>query len=161
MTREEIKLNELGDIESLIAKGDQCIYCGKKLKDISEEEKLYAKAIRRYFPVCSIECENEVTKYVENDKKHKKHFYTMFTVCAFTTLIGVLINRPVVSFIGVIIGGLSMVLFPYPITSFETFVNNSIKTTTRIVMVIGTIITLAGMFFLYMAMTGQASFNFV
>lgn len=160
MTREEIKLNELGDIESLIAKGDQCIYCGKKLKDIDEDDKLYAKAIKRYFPVCSEDCENEVTKYVENDKKHKKHFYTMFTVCAFTTLIGVLINRPVVSFVGVIIGGLSMVLFPYPITSFETFVNNSIKTTTRIVMVIGTIITLAGMFFLYMVMTGRTTINF-
>ena len=49
----------------------------------NEDEVHYAKAIKRYFPVCSVECENEVAKYVENDKKHKKHFYTMFTVCAF------------------------------------------------------------------------------
>lgn len=160
MTKEEIKLNELGSIDSLVAKGNQCIYCGKSLKGIDDEEKLYAKAIKRYFPVCSSECESEVTKYVESDRKYKKHFYTMFTVCAFTTLIGVLINRPIVSFVGVIIGGLSMVLFPYPITSFETFVNNSIKVTTRIVMIVGTIIVLAGMFFLYMATTGQTTFNF-
>ena len=160
MIREEIKLKELGDINKLIAEGNKCTYCGKKL-DMSDLEKVnYAKAIKRYFPVCSTECENEVTKYVENDRKHKKHFYTMFTVCAFTTLIGVVINRPIVSFIGVIIGGLSMVLFPYPITSFETFVNNSIKTTTRIVIILGTLITLAGMFFLYMAMKGQVEFNF-
>ena len=160
MTKEEIKLNELGDISSLIAKGDQCIYCGKKLKDIDEDDKLYAKAIKRYFPVCSEECEKEVTKYVENDKKHKKHFYIMFTVCAFTTLIGVLINRPIVSFIGVIIGGLSMALFPYPITSFETFVNNSIKSTTRIVLIVGGIITIVGLYFLYLATTGQTTFDF-
>lgn len=160
MTKSEIKLNELGDIDKLIAEGSKCTYCGKKLDMSNPEAVQYAKAIKRYFPVCSTECESEVTKYVANDKKHKKHFYTMFTVCAFTTLIGVLINRPVVSFVGVIIGGLSMVLYPYPITSFETFVNNSIKTTTKIVIVIGTIITLAGMFFLYMAMTGQTKFTF-
>lgn len=160
MTREEIKLNELGDIDSLIAEGHKCTYCGKKLDMSNPDEVNYAKAIKRYFPVCSDTCEQEVTKYVENDRKHKKHFYTMLTVCAFTTLIGVLINKPIVAFIGVIIGGLSFVIYPYPITSFETFVNNSIKTTTRIVIIIGTIITLAGMFFLYMATTGQTTFDF-
>lgn len=161
MTKEEIKLNELGDIDSLIAKGNQCIYCGKKL-DMSDSDKVdYAKAIKRYFPVCSEECEKQVALYVDNDKKHKKHFYTMFTACAFITLIGVLLNRPVVSFVGVIIGGLSMVLYPYPITSFETFVNNPIKTTTKIVMVLGAIIAIAGMFFLYMATSGKTTFNFV
>ena len=160
MTKEEIKLSELGDIDKLIAAGDQCTYCGKKLHDVAEEDRLYAKAIKRYFPVCSEACENEVTKYVENDKKHKKNFYTMLTVCAFTTLIGVIINRPIVAFVGVVIGGLSFVLFPYPITSFETFVNNPIKTTTRLVVIIGTILTLAGMFFLYMATTDRTIFSF-
>lgn len=160
MTREEIKLNELGDINKLIAEGDQCTYCGKKLTDVPDENRLYAKAIKRYFPVCSETCETQVRNYVENDRKHKKHFYTMLTVCAFTTLIGVLLNRPTVSFIGIIIGGLSLVLYPYPITSFETFVNNPIKTTTRIVMILGTILTLIGMFFLYLATTGHTTFNF-
>ena len=92
MTREEIKLNELGDIDKLIAEGNKCTYCGKKLDTPNPDEINYAKAIKRYFPVCSSECESEVTKYVESDRRHKKHFYTMFTVCAFTTLIGVLIN---------------------------------------------------------------------
>ena len=160
MTREEIKLNELGDIDKLIAEGNKCTYCGKKLDMSNPNEVNYAKAIKRYFPVCSKNCENEVTKYVANDRKDKKHFYTMFTVCAFTTLIGVIINKPIVAFIGVVIGGLSFVLYPYPITSFETFVNNPIKTTTRLVIIIGTIITLAGIFFLYMATTGKTSFDF-
>ena len=160
MTKEEIKLNEVGDIDALITYGNKCTYCGKKLNTANEEEIEYAKAIKRYFPVCSKTCEDELARYVENDKKHKKHFYTMFTACAFITLIGVLINKPIVSFIGVVIGGLSMVLYPYPITSFETFVNNPIKMTTRIVMIVGTIITLAGLVFIYLATSGKTVFDF-
>ena len=160
MKVKEINLNVIGNVEKFIAKGDQCTYCGKKIDTSKPDEIEYAKAIKRYFPVCSSECENEVAKYVENDKKHKKHFYTMLTVCAFMTLIGAITNHSIIAFIGVIIGGLSFMIFPYPITSFETFVNNSIKTTTKIVRVIGALITIAGLFFLFMVITGHTTVSF-
>lgn len=160
MKIKEINLNVVGNVDKFIAKGEQCTYCGKKLDTSNLNEIEYAKAIKRYFPVCSIECENELIKYVENDKKHKMHFYTMLTVCALMTLIGAITNYSVVAFIGVVIGGLSFIIFPYPITSFETFVNNSIQTTTKIVRVIGILIFIVGLFFLFMVITGHTTVSF-
>ena len=159
MTRKDIEEKEQ-DLEKVIADSDKCIYCGKNILDVPKDELLYAKAIRRYFPVCSETCANGVAKYVSDDKKHKIHFYWLLIICALLTTVGAFENIPIAAFVGVLIFGIAFLFFPYPITAFETFTNSPIKRTLMIIRIIGIIILLAGLFFLYMSLKGDISINF-
>ena len=159
MTKKEIE--EKGfDLEKVLVDSDKCIYCGKNLLNVPEDERLYEKAITRYFPVCSDTCAKGVAKYVSDDKKHKTHFYWLLIICALLTTVGAIENIPIVAFIGVTIFGIAFTFLPYPITAFETFTNSPIKRTLMIIRIIGIIILCAGLFFLYMSFTGNISINF-
>ena len=159
MTRKDIE--ETGqDLEKVIADSDKCIYCGKNILDVPKDELLYTKAITRYFPVCSETCADEVNKYVNSDKKHKTHFYWLLIICALLTTVGAIENIPIVAFAGVTIFGFAFLIFPYPITAFETFTNFPIKKTLVLIRIIGIIILVAGLFFLYMTIYGHLAINF-
>lgn len=143
------------------AYGMQCVYCGKKLdQTVPEKDKLYAKATTRQFPVCCEECKKGVEDYVAADKKNKIHFYQVLTICMFMSLIGALFNKWWISFPGMIVGGLAFIIFPYPITSFETFLNYSIKGMTRLVRIIGLVILAAGVAFTVLSIMGVADVSF-
>lgn len=143
------------------AYGNQCVYCGKKLDTtLPEKEKLYAKATSRKFPVCSEECAKGVEEYVEADRTHKKHFYWLLMICAFASLIGALLNLWWVSFPGMVVGGCAFLIFPYPFTSFDTFLNYGIKDLTRVTRIIGFVILAAGVFFTVLSILGITEINF-
>lgn len=143
------------------AYGNQCVYCGKKLDTtIPDKEKLYAQGPTRLFPVCSEECRLGTEAYVEADKTHKPHFYWMFLLCGIMLLAGALLNKWWICFPGMCIGGLAFLIFPYAITSFDSFLLYSIKGITRTTRIIGFIILAAGIFFTTLSILGITEISF-
>ncbi len=131
---------------SKYASGTKCVYCGKKL--LIEQDNIYAKVHTRSFPVCSDRCKENTEKYVKQDSKYKIYLYLLLIVCSIFILIGAFAGeQPLIVFPGLAIGGLGLLLFPYPITSFETFLGTSIKFVTNLTRIIGVIIIVAGIFF--------------
>ncbi len=120
-----------------LATGDRCVYCGKHLP---AGERIYTPVIRtRRFPVCSEGCQTAVEKYVRADKRHKIGLYLTLLVCAVVILIAALNGQQSGIFynIAILLAGIGFVLFPYPITSFETFQSCPVKKVTLICRVIG------------------------
>ena len=124
--------------------GDKCVYCGKHLEGRLSEHH-YARATTRCFPVCDETCERGLEKNVHADKRMKPFLYIGLLICAvlvfFSALVG---HQGFVLHIATIIAGIAFVLFPYPITSFETFQSASIRTVTRVFRAIGGILICAG-----------------
>ena len=129
------------------AYGRKCVYCGRELAN--EKAKFYAHVHTREFPVCSEECKGKTEEYVAKDKKFKWFFYMGLIICAVVILIGALLGgKPQIVYPGITIGGLAIFFFPYPISSFETFLGTSIKRVTGITKTLGLVFILIGIFFL-------------
>lgn len=123
----------------------KCVYCGKKI----EEGKYKAKAITREFPVCSEECAGKTERYVAQDKKYKIVLYVIIFICAVGILLNVLANRGMQLIYAVqILAGLGFLLFPYPVSSFESFYSCSISKVKLISRIIGLFFILWGTFLL-------------
>lgn len=125
----------------------QCVYCGKNLEN--GKAPFRAKAITRDFPVCSETCKEATEAYVEKDKKLKVFLYLVLFFAAIGIFIGAIFGEnPKIYCPCVMAAGLAFIFFPYPISSFETFLDNSIKSVTRLTRLIGLIVFAAGLFFL-------------
>lgn len=120
------------------AGGDNCVYCGKSVKDSDNTVVVEARVHTRSFPVCSAACQNAVESYVEKDKKHKMYMYLIILAAAACILIGaVSANMQKLMYVGLSIAGLAFVFLPYPISTFETFQRCPIRTATLICRIIG------------------------
>ena len=128
--------------------GDKCVYCGRHL-DGSPAEHLYARATTRSFPVCDEACAAGVEAYVRADKRFKPFLYIALAACAVLVLFSALAGHEgFLLHIAIIVAGVAFALFPYPITSFETFQSCSIKTVTRAFRILGVVLVAAGALFL-------------
>ena len=129
------------------AEGLYCVNCGKFFEN--GHAPLEVRAISRDFPVCSEECKAATERYVENDKKYKTVLYLIMFFAAIGIFIGALFSEnPKIYCPCVMAVGLAFIMFPYPISSFETFLNHSIKKITLLTRTLGVIILGAGTFFL-------------
>lgn len=130
-----------------IAKGDRCVCCGRPVP--LDSPPFLAVAHTRKFPVCSKQCLAETESYVYQDKRYKVHFYIMLFLCAALILIGSLNNEsPIFIYPAISVAGLDLILFPYPITSFETFFSCSICRLKLICRILGVLLLLLGILFL-------------
>ena len=152
-------MNKNQEEEITLVESDKCVFCGKAL-NLKPNSSLYATVVKKKFPVCSEICLDKTNKYLTNDKKHKKHFYWMFTLCGILTFGGIIINYSLLAFIGVIIAGLSFLIFPYPISSFESFTYWPIKKMNFTVRIIGLILLLVGVFFLLSVISDKINVSF-
>ena len=130
-----------------IAPGDRCVYCGKAL---SPESGQWLVTVRtRSFPVCSDECREQADAYVQADRKNKKFLYLVLFLCAIAILIGSVVHDPsLFLYPAISLAGLGLILFPYPITSFETFFGCPIRRVVFISRILGGMLILLGIFFL-------------
>lgn len=118
--------------------GENCVYCGKPLGDAPLRAKVHTRA----FGVCCEACREQTEAYVQRDKRFKTALYLLVFVGGLGFLISAFLgeDRPlhmVGAYIGQLVAGLAFLAFPYPVTSFESFHNMSIRSVTRLTRVIG------------------------
>lgn len=129
-----------------IMQGEFCVYCGKWI--MSPEAPFYANINTRVAPCCCSECRDKTEKYVEQDKTYKIVLYAIMFIAALGVFTGALFSQnPRVVYPCVCGVGLAMLFFPYPITSFETFLRSPIRKVTAMTRIIGAVILAAGLFF--------------
>ena len=126
----------------------KCVYCGRR---ISAHEPSYLVRVREGKPpVCSTECRDAAREYIKADVRYKKYFYYSLTLTALLIIIGGLFfNRSLyIMGVGIAVAGLGMLLFPYPISYFESFYSLSIRKVTLLTRIIGAILLTGGLFFI-------------
>lgn len=134
-----------GELE--IARGDKCVCCGLPVR--SEKPPFLVDVKTRRFPVCSEACVAHTKAFVEKDQRFKRFFYYGLVICALLILIGSAANEsPYLIFSGVCVAGLTMILFPYPVSYFNSFFACPIRRVTLLTRLIGVAITALGAFFL-------------
>lgn len=124
-----------------------CVYCGRLLP----ESPLKVPVRTRGFHVCSEGCREQAEQYVRNDKKLKLVLYSLILIAAMLILAAaVSANGMRLSYLAQIVAGAGFLLFPYPISSFETFLTCPIRMVKLISRGIGILFIGFGMFlFLY------------
>ena len=141
---------ERGWIPPNCVDGDRCVYCGAQLNE-NPYNRSYALATTRSFPVCGEQCAAGVTAYVEADRRKKTGLYLVLAFCAVIVLVAALAgHQGAALYASIMVAGAGFVIFPYPVTSFETFLACPIKKATHITRGIGVALMVAGaIFFLF------------
>jgi hypothetical protein len=139
-------LASASDPASNVAAGDRCVCCGRP---ISSDPPLTVIVRTRSFPVCSEACRTETETYVQADRKNKIYLYLIFFICAIGILAGSLAhNQSLFLYPAISLAGVGLTLFPYPITSFETFFSCPIRRVTAVCRAVGVLLAVLGIFFL-------------
>lgn len=127
---------------------ERCVYCGKELP----EKPYKAKVHTRSFNVCCEKCKTKTEEYVTRDKRFKTAMYLLIFLGGIGFLVSAMFGSGEYSMIGAYVGqviaGLAFLFLPYPITSFETFHNMSIKGVTLLCRIIGVVLTVWGIILL-------------
>jgi len=133
------------------AGGDKCVYCGKPVNGSQKTVAVAGRITTKSFPLCSADCKDSAEAYIAKDKKLKKYMYLMVLAAAACILVSALLtNLGLLMYFGLALAGLAFILFPYPISMFETFQRRSIKAVTLICRILGTVlIILAAVFAVY------------
>lgn len=127
------------------AGGNTCVCCGKPVESGDCTVVVEARVHTRSFPVCSETCKSDVEDFVEKDKNLKKYMYLMILAAAVCILISaVTSSMQLLMYGGLAIAGLAFIIFPYPITAFETFSRCPIRKVTVICRCIGVFLVLFG-----------------
>ncbi len=130
----------------------KCVYCGKEFS----EGGIKINVSNGTFDVCSNECRKLTVDYLNKDKEYKNRSYIMI----FCGSIGFILStfvfsgrfKPVPMYIGMIIAGTALLVYPYIFSSFITFTRYPIKKLTLMVRILGGFIILASLFFLITAL---------
>ena len=128
----------------------KCVYCGKEFS----EGGIKINVSNGTFDVCSNECRKLTVAYLNKDKEYKSRSYIMI----FCGSIGFILSTFVFSgrfklvpmYIGMIIAGAALLIYPYIFSSFITFTRYPIKKLTLMMRILGGLIILASLFFLIM-----------
>ena len=126
----------------------KCVYCGKEYSEGGTK----INVSNGTFDVCSNECRKLTVEYLNKDKKYKNRFYVMF----FCGSIGFLLSTFVFSgkyklvpmYLGTIIAGIGLAIYPYIFSSFITFTRYPIKKITLCLRILGGAIVLFSVGFL-------------
>ena len=130
----------------------KCVYCGKEYS----EGGIKINVSNGTFDVCSNECRKLTVDYLNKDKEYKNRSYIMI----FCGSIGFILSTFVFSgrfklvpmYIGMIIAGAALLIYPYIFSSFITFTRYPIKKLTLMMRILGGLIILASLFFLIMTL---------
>nr|WP_319489874.1 TRASH domain-containing protein [uncultured Caproiciproducens sp.] len=116
---------------------EKCVYCGKNLP----EKPLKAKVHTRSFDVCCEDCKIAAEKYVGRDKRFKTALYLVIFLGGIGFIVSAMFcsgrYAMLAAYLGQTVAGLALFFLPYPVTSFETFHNMSIKGVTMLCRLIG------------------------
>ena len=126
----------------------KCVYCGKEY----ESGGTTINVSNGTFDVCSNECKKLAREYVNNDQQYKQRSYILI----FCGSIGFILSSFVFSgtykllpmYIGMIIMGISLIVYPYIFSSFITFTRLPIKKATVMVKAVGALIVLLSVGFI-------------
>lgn len=126
----------------------KCVYCGKEY----ESGGTTINVSNGTFDVCSNECKKLTREYVNDDQKYKQRSYLLI----FCGSIGFILSTFIFSgkyklipmYVGIIIMGVSLIIYPYIFSSFITFTRVPIKKATLMVKIIGGLITLLSLGFI-------------
>lgn len=132
----------------------KCVYCGKEYSEGGSK----IRVSNNTFDVCCNECKKLTMEYLEKDQKYKTRSYLMI----FCGSIGFILStflfngtyKLVPMYIGMVIMGVSLILYPYIFQSFITFTRYPIKKADRAVRIGGVVITLLSLVFLVLTFTG-------
>ena len=130
----------------------KCVYCGKEF----EEGGKQIRVSNGTFDVCCGECKKLTEEYLEKDMKYKNRSYVMI----FCGSIGFILStfffsgtyKLVPMYVGMIITGLALAVYPYIFQSFISFTRYPIKKADRAVRIVGVLVILASLAFLAMSL---------
>lgn len=130
----------------------KCIYCGKEYS----EGGLKINVSNGTFDVCSNECRKLTVDYLNRDKEYKNRSYIMIFCGSigfiFSTFIFSGKYKLVPMYIGMIIAGAALLIYPYIFSSFITFTRYPIKKLTKMVRILGAIIIAISVVFLVLTL---------
>lgn len=128
------------------ARGDRCVYCGKKVDP--DAPPCTAAAHLRRFPVCGEPCRDAAEAYVRADHRYKTWFYLLLFACALVILVSALLGQEgLVMYLAVCAAGAGFALMPYPISSFETFQSTPIRRVILFCRVFGALVVIGSLVF--------------
>jgi putative flippase GtrA len=134
----------------------KCVYCGKEYTEGGSK----ISVSNGTFDVCSNECKKQVRDYLEKDMQYKNRSYIMI----FCGSIGFILSTFVFSgtyklvpmYLGMIIAGIALVLYPYIFQSFITFTRYPIRKADTAVRIVGGLIIVISLAFLAMTFGGHS-----
>lgn len=126
----------------------KCVYCGKEYETGGSK----INVSNGVFDVCSNECKKNVVEYLNKDKEYKNRMYIMI----FCGSIGFILSTFVFSgtykllpmYVGMLIAGTALILYPYIFSSFITFTHYPIVKATRAVRLFGVLIDILSLVFI-------------
>ena len=135
--RAAVLLARRGYVES-----ERCVYCGAPLPTVPVDcvmrDWTWVHAGTRFFPVCDARCAERAEGYLARDRARKRLLYLVLMLAAVIILVAALMELSgAMLYLATLIAGLGFILFPYPITSFETFLGCPMRATLRICRVLG------------------------
>ena len=133
----------------------KCVYCGKEYT----EGGTTIRVSNGTFDVCSSECKRLTREYLEKDMQYKNRSYVMI----FCGSIGFILStfffsgtyKLVPMYLGMIIMGIALVLYPYIFQSFITFTRYPIRKADKAVRIIGGLVIVISLVFLVMTLLGR------
>lgn len=127
----------------------KCVYCGKEY----DEGGTTIKVSNNTFDVCCSECKNLTKEYLQKDQMYKKRSYILIFFGSLGFILSTFIfsgtYKLIPMYIGMIIMGISLVIYPYIFSSFITFTNHPIVKATKIVRIIGVVIAIMSLSFMF------------
>lgn len=131
-----------------LAHWDRCVYCGKPVDP--DQPPYTASGPTRRFPVCSQDCQRGAEAYIRADRRYKKVLYLVLAVCAILVLGATIFSAGnLVMCLPILPAGVGFLLFPYPISTFETFQSCPIRRVTLLCRILGgALIVLFAVFFI-------------
>lgn len=132
-------------------RGERCVCCGKPLAEGGQA--FVAQVQTRCFHTCSTACKEATERYVQADKRQKIWLYLILLLSAIGILISAVDQTKgamhLLTYVSIFLAGFGFLVFPYPITSFETFLSCPIRRVTAISRGIGILFcALAVLFFI-------------
>ena len=122
-----------------LAHWDCCAYCGSPV-DPDAPPFTISGATRR-FPVCGEDCRRAGQRYIQADRRYKRVLYLVLAVCAILVLGATLFSAgPLVMCLPILPAGVAFLLFPYPISTFETFQSCPIRRVTLLCRILGAVL---------------------
>ena len=126
----------------------KCVYCGKEYS----EGGTTIDVSNGTFDVCSNECKKLVRDYLNKDMEYKNRSYMMI----FCGSLGFILStfffsgtyKLVPMYLGMIIMGIALIIYPYIFSSFITFTRVPIRKATVLVKSLGAVIILISLAFL-------------
>ncbi len=126
----------------------KCVYCGKEYN----EGGTTVAVSNGTFDVCSSECKKLVREYLNKDMQYKNRSYIMIFFGSIGFILSTFIfsgtYKLVPMYLGMIIMGLGLLIYPYIFSNFITFTHYPIKKATFVVRLIGSIIIVLSLLFL-------------